>query len=249
MILCFTGTGNSLHIADGLAKRLGDEIVSLNNVIKNNLERKFVSEKPFVVVTPIYAWRIPRIIEEMLPACTFEGNDKIYFVPTMGSQTGKADEYCAAICQEMGMNFMGLCGIPMPDNYVVMSKMPDDKTVKKFLQEAEGRMDHIAQAIKNDIQIRKMDKTPFAGILSGPVNNSFVKYAMSDKKYNVNENCMSCGFCEMVCPVNNIKMENGKPTFQGNCMACYSCIHRCPKEAINIGNKTQTHGRYICPEA
>lgn len=28
MILCFTGTGNSLHVADGLAKRLGDQVVS-----------------------------------------------------------------------------------------------------------------------------------------------------------------------------------------------------------------------------
>lgn len=248
MILCFTGTGNSLHVADGLAKRLNDEVVSLNNIIKNNLERKFTSEKPFVVVAPIYAWRLPRIIEEMLPACTFEGNKKIYFVPTMGSQTGKADEYCAAICGEIGMEFMGLCGIPMPDNYIVASKAPSEDVIKKTLAEAEGKMDHIAQAVKNEIQIRKMDKTLFAGILSGMVNNSFVKYAMSDKKYNVNEKCMHCGFCEMVCSVNNIKMENGKPVFLGNCMACYSCINRCPMEAINIGNKTQNKGRYICPE-
>lgn len=248
MILCFTGTGNSLHVADGLAKRLGDQVVSLNNIIKNNLERKFTSEKPFVVVAPIYAWRLPRIIEELLPACTFEGCKKIYFVPTMGSQTGKADEYCAAICKEMGMEFMGLCGVPMPDNYVLMSKMPDEETVKNKISEAEGKINHIAQAIQNGIFIKKTDKTPLAGFLSGTVNNWFVKMATSDKKYNVNAECISCGLCEMVCPVNNIQLENGKPVFKGNCMACYSCIHRCPKAAINIGNKTQKHGRYLCPE-
>lgn len=249
MILCFTGTGNSLHVADGLAKRLSDEVVSLNNIIKNNLERKFVSEKPFVVVAPIYAWRLPRIIEELLPACTFEGSRKIYFVPTMGSQTGKADEYCAAICNEIGMEFMGLCGVPMPDNYVIASKMPEEEEVKKILSEAEGKIDHIAQAIKNDIFIKKTDKTFMAGLLSGLVNAQFVKYACSDKKYNVNDDCMHCGLCEMVCPVNNIKLEDGKPVFTGNCISCYSCIHRCPKAAINIGNKTQNHGRYLCPES
>lgn len=248
MILCFTGTGNSLHVADGLAKRLDDQVISLNNIIKNNSERKFVSEKPFIVVTPIYAWRLPRIIEELLPACEFEGSRKIYFVPTMGSQTGKADEYCAAICEQIGMEFMGLCGIPMPDNYVYASKMPGEEEIKKMLSEAEPRMDHIAQAIKNDIFIRKTDKTFLSGLLSGFVNSQFVKYAMSDKKYHANDECMSCGLCEMVCPMNNIKMENGKPVFNGQCIACYACIHRCPKAAINIGNKTQNHGRYICPE-
>ncbi|MCQ2592998.1 MAG: EFR1 family ferrodoxin [Treponema sp.] len=249
MILCFTGTGNSLHIADGLARRLNDEVVSLNNVIKNNQERKFVSEKPFVVVAPIYAWRLPRIIEELLPACTFEGSKDIYFVPTMGSETGKADEYCAEICRDMGMEFKGLCGVPMPDNYVVAYKVADDEKIKTMLQDAKGRMDCIAQAIKSGISIQKTDKTSFSGIKSGIINKLFVKFATSDKNYKANDECISCGLCEMVCPVNNIQMENGKPAFKGNCVACYSCIHRCPKAAINIGNKTQDKGRYICPES
>lgn len=249
MILCFTGTGNSLHVADGLSKRLGDEVVSLNNVIKNNLERKFTSDKPFIIVAPIYAWRLPRIIEELLPACTFEGSKKIYFVPTMGAQTGKADKYCEEICKNIGMEFMGLCGVPMPDNYVVMAKMPGEEEIKKKLAEAEDKINLIAQAIKNDIFIRKTDKTLFAGFLSGVINDLFNKKAITDKNYNVNEECMSCGLCEMVCPVNNIQLENGKPVFKGNCMSCYSCIHRCPKAAINIGNKTQKHGRYLCPES
>lgn len=249
MILCFTGTGNSLHVADGLAKHLGDQVVSLNNIIKCNLERKFVSDLPFIVVAPIYAWRLPRIIEELLPACTFEGSKKMYFVPTMGSQTGKADEYCAEICKEIGMEFMGLCGIPMPDNYVLMAKMPGEEEIMRKLAEAEVKINHIAQAIKNGIFITKTDKTPMAGFLSGPVNNMFIKMATSDKKYNVNSECIKCGLCEMVCPVNNIKLEDGKPVFTGNCIACYSCIHRCPKAAINIGNKTQNHGRYLCPES
>lgn len=248
MILCFTGTGNSLHIADGLAKRLNDQVESLNIIIKNNLERKFSSEKPFIIVAPIYAWRLPRIIEEFLPACTFEGSKKIYFVPTMGAQTGKADEYCADICNEIGMEFMGLRGIAMPDNYVIAAKMPAEDKIKKFLDDAEPQMDEIAAAIKEEKPIKKTDKCFLAGLKSGFINNQFNKYATSDKKYFANQECIGCGLCEMVCPVNNIKLQDGKPTFSGSCIACYSCIHRCPKAAINIGNKTQKHGRYLCPE-
>lgn len=248
MILCFSGTGNSLHVADGLAKRLDDQVVSLNNVLKNDLEKKFVSEKPFIVVAPIYAWRLPRIIEELIASSVFEGNKKMYFVPTMGAQTGSADKYCEEICNKLGMEFKGLCGIPMPDNYVVAFKAPEEEEIQKYLSEAEDKMNHIAQAIKNDMNIQKMDKTFMAGLMSGLVNNLFVKFATSDKKFNVNAECINCTLCEMLCPVNNIQLENRRPVFKGNCIACYSCINRCPKAAINIGNKTQKNGRYICPE-
>lgn len=249
MILCFTGSGNSLYVADKLCTQLGDEVVSLNNVIKADLEKKFVSNSPFIVVAPIYAWRLPRIIENLILSSTFEGSKQMYFVPTMGSQTGNADKYCAEICKKIGMEFMGLSGVSMPDNYVLMSKMPGEEEIKNKLAEANVNINHIAQAIKNGIFIKKTDKTMFAGLLSGTVNKWFVKYATSDKKYNVNKDCISCGLCEIVCPVNNIKLEEGKPVFTGKCIACYSCIHRCPKAAINIGNKTQNHGRYLCPES
>lgn len=34
MILVFSGTGNSKYVADALADRIDDEVVSLNDIIK-----------------------------------------------------------------------------------------------------------------------------------------------------------------------------------------------------------------------
>ena len=39
MVLYFTGTGNSRHIAERIAHALGDELVSLNDRIKANYGR------------------------------------------------------------------------------------------------------------------------------------------------------------------------------------------------------------------
>ncbi len=68
-----------------------------------------------------------------------------------------------------------------------------------------------------------------------------------DKGFNVNDKCIVCEMCKIICPVDNIKMINNKPTWLGNCTDCMACINICPKEAINIGNSTLKKNRYRNP--
>jgi ferredoxin len=81
------------------------------------------------------------------------------------------------------------------------------------------------------------------------LNRNFRETVMeSDNKFYVDENCTSCGICEQVCPVNNIKIIEGKPEWLHQCQQCLACINYCPEEAIQYGNKTLTTGRYYHPE-
>jgi len=48
-----------------------------------------------------------------------------------------------------------------------------------------------------------------------------------------NEKCTGCGVCVDVCPVNAIKLENGKAVIGDECVDCESCIAQCPVEAIS----------------
>ena len=47
-----------------------------------------------------------------------------------------------------------------------------------------------------------------------------------------------------VCPLNNIRLENGKPVWGKNCTHCMACICYCPKEAIEYGQKSKGKPRY-----
>ncbi|MBE6861773.1 MAG: hypothetical protein E7497_02585 [Ruminococcus sp.] len=248
MILYFTGTGNSRFVSDYIAERINDECISLNDIIKQKKPLKFHSESPFVVAAPIYAWRFPLIIEELIRKAKFSGNRKIYFIGTMGSQSGNSDKFLQKLAEDKNMEFMGFCGIAMPNNYVIGGKLPDKSEAYAQINSAIPQMKSVSDKIASGEKISKTDKTPFAGIASGAVNSMFNKYMISSKNFNVSDKCISCGKCAAVCPVNNVVMKDGRPLFGEKCLNCYSCINRCPEEAINIGKRTAKNGRYVCPE-
>lgn len=247
MILVFSGTGNSRYIADALADRLQDEVVSLNEVIKQNKEKAFTSEKPFVIVAPIYAWRYPNIVEDVIETADFSGSKDIYFIATMGENTGNCDKFVAKLAKNRGMNCKGFRGIVMPNNYVVDYAMESEAVNDVIVAAALPQVDEVAVAIKAGDVIHKTDKTKMAGVLSGPVHNMFSKHMHSSENYVVSDACVSCGKCVSLCVMNNVTMEEGKkPSFGTNCINCYACLQYCPKQAINIAGKTESHGRYTC---
>lgn len=45
--------------------------------------------------------------------------------------------------------------------------------------------------------------------------------------------CVSCGACIQICPVNAIRMEDGKALVDPDiCIDCGACVSECPVKAI-----------------
>lgn len=248
MILYFTGTGNSKFVADYLAEHLDDETVSMNKIIKNNEHLVCESEKPYIIVAPVYAWRFPKIIEDLIKKSELKGNKNVYCIATMGENSGNADKYLKKLITAKGMHFTGFTGIVMQNNYLFMEKMPKPRDAVKILNNSIPKLEAVAQAIKEGKHLNKDDKTQFAFFMSSAVNAGFNKFMVKKQKFTVDIDCISCGKCITNCPVNNIVMKDKKPTFSGNCTGCLSCLHHCPKQAINVRNETQNKGRYVCHE-
>ena len=66
MVFYFSGTGNSQLAAKQIATELDDEMVSINQCLKKGKKKTFQSERPLVFVAPIYAWRIPKVVEQWI---------------------------------------------------------------------------------------------------------------------------------------------------------------------------------------
>lgn len=246
MILYFSGTGNSKYVADFLADKLQDEVVSLGDMLKNSLPLVVESEKPYVWIAPIYAWRFPDAVEELFSKIDFQGNKNIYFVATMGGDSGDCYKFCRKQASEKGMIYGGFADAIMPDNYFDGFSIKNEQDMIDIVKAAHPTLLKIAETILNGNTLSIRVKSAAASLKSGVINYGFNKYMLSKMKYTVNENCTGCGKCERLCPVNNIKMLNGKPQFADKCMSCYACIHKCPEKAINLGKKTEGKSRYVC---
>lgn len=247
MILFFSGTGNSKYIADALADKLSDEVVSINEIVKHAKEKTFYSEKPYVIVAPIYAWRYPQVVEDFVTGASLQGARELYFVATMGENSGNCDKFSGKLAAAKGMEFKGFRGLVMPNNYILSSSMGSEEENARIVADALLQVGDIAAAIANKTQIQKTDRTHFSAFLSGPVHNMFSKHMCTSDQYTVNDACVSCGRCVELCAVNNVVMNaDGKPTFGKGCINCLACIQYCPKQAINIAGKTENRGRYTC---
>ncbi|HAH92863.1 MAG TPA: flavodoxin, partial [Dielma fastidiosa] len=107
MILYFSGTGNSEYAAQQIAAKTDDECLNLFTKIRSQDTRELTSQKPWVIVAPTYAWRIPRIVEEYLRKTKLNGSKKVYFVLTCGGAIGNAEANLKRLCVDQGYQFQG----------------------------------------------------------------------------------------------------------------------------------------------
>ena len=105
MIFYFSGTGNSKYVAKRIANALGDALVNLNDRIKASDTSSIETGERVIIVTPTYAWRIPRVVRDWLRKTELRGAKQAWFVMTCGSEIGNADRYNRDLCTEKG-NFL-----------------------------------------------------------------------------------------------------------------------------------------------
>ena len=247
MILYFTGTGNSQYVAKRMGKGVEDETYNLFQRIKENDYSSLHSNKPWIVVAPTYAWRIPRILENWIEKTELLGNKEIYFVMTCGGNIGNAGKYLKSLSTKKGMAYLGCYEIVMPENYIAMFSTPDKSEAVSIIKKAETKIDKAIAVIRSGKAFPQPKITFTDKMSSGIVNDFFYPFCVHAKKFHVTNKCISCGKCVRVCPLTNIRLENGKPVWEDSCTHCMACICRCPKEAIEYGKHSQGLPRYTCP--
>lgn len=244
MIFYFSGTGNSQLAAKRIAAVTGDELVSVNRLLKEGRTGEFHTNRPLVFITPTYAWRIPRIVEQWIYSASFGGSRDAYFVLTCGDNCGNAVKYAQKLCAAKGFRFRGLAEVVMPENYLAMFPTPDAEEAQAIIARAEPHIQTIAEMIREGEPLPEKRVTPADRIMSGPVNTFFYPLFVHDKKFTATDACISCGQCARRCPLNNITLEDGRPVWHGTCTHCMACIGGCPAGAIEYGQKSKDRHRY-----
>ena len=244
MIIYFTGTGNSRYVAKRIARRLDDELLCINDRIKNESIESVDAGERLVVVTPTYAWRIPRIVSDWIENTELKSVKKVWYVMTCGDSNGNADTYNSRLSNSKRLEHMGTFRIRMPENYIAMFSVPDVNEASRIVGVAEHQIDKAIKLIASNEAFPKRKHTIKDKLESGIVNDIFYPMIVKAKDFRADSNCTGCGSCVRLCPLNNVSLVNGKPHWKNNCTHCMACIAYCPSRAIEYGKKSIGKPRY-----
>lgn len=247
-IYYFSATGNSLQVARDIAKGLqGAKVVR----ITDNMQDDIVFEADCIgIVFPVYAYGPPVIVKRFIGRISMRNSGKyVFIVGTCRSRAGGALVAAANMLRKRKLHVNAGFVVYMPGNYIhLFSADTAEEQKAKFdawdKQKSEV-LDIVQRSQDNDYRKLSIKKRVIdSGILYPLAAKVF---RIWDSTFRVDENCNGCGVCERVCPVTNIVMTDGKPTWQHRCEQCLACINLCPKSVIQCSKATQKRIRYIHP--
>ena len=244
MILYFSGTGNSKYVAQRMAEALNQSLLSMNDRIRSHDTSPVETDERLVIVTPTYAWRIPRVVSEWLGKTALTGAERIWFVMDCGSEIGNAAKYNRQLAAQKQLQYMGTAQIIMPENYIAMFNAPRKEQARSIVEQAEPALQKVLAQLKAGQEFPPPRDNLYDRFMSGPVNPVFYRFFVKADAFRATDACIGCGRCVELCPLNNIRLENGKPVWGKNCTHCMACICYCPKEAIEYGEKSKGKPRY-----
>ncbi|WP_142414085.1 EFR1 family ferrodoxin [Hathewaya massiliensis] len=247
IIYYFTGTGNSYYVAKNICSSLENcKFASIEGVMKEDID--ISGFEKVGIVFPLYCWGLPEIVLRFLSKIKHSENKPyIFAVCTRG---GKSNGDCMRqmdfILKEKGLKLNYNAYINMPDNYIRMFKMKDNEYNKKIIDKSKTKLEEVCNNIKNSSE--NGYKNSIIGLISKPVYKKFIKnVGKRDEDFFSDDKCVSCGLCERICPVDNIKLIDGKPSWNNKCQDCMACIQYCPVSSIQIGKRTINKLRYNNP--
>ncbi len=246
MVVYFSGTGNSRYCAQMIAAQLGDEITDSFHFIRDGIAADLCSERPWIFAAPTYGWQLPHIFSSFIKSGSFAGSKKAYFVMTCGSEIGSAGSKIKELCTEKGFDYQGVLQVVMPENYIAMFNVPDNAECERIIAAAQPSIKSGIGCIKLGKAFPAQKNSAADKLKTSAVNPLFYALFVKAKLFYATDACTGCGKCTLVCPMNNIRLADGKPVWGKSCTHCMSCICGCPTEAIEYGKASLGKPRYGC---
>ena len=247
-IFYFSGTGNNLYVARKIAEGLGNtKVYPLKEILKEEVEVQIFDRIIFCV--PSYYSHIPNFVQKIIAKIRFASTQKIYSVVVCGGNRGHAIEDLRDVILKSNGCVYGEYMVMLPGSYILSYGGFPRIVVQVERYFADIKIKRIVkEIIHNNTRIIK--KT---GLFYRESNEPRLKKAMDEfatigMNYTVSNECVGCGTCVTVCPVNNITMSDRKPTFGQECQQCMACIQWCPVRAIDYEGKAFARKRYHHPE-
>lgn len=235
IILYFTGTGNSLHVARQLADE-STELLSIPQMMKKEIFDFEADEIGFVM--PTYRCAPPEMVKRFLAKIHLK-TSYAFAILTYGMNHGNAVEMLDTPARKHGGRLNYISTFQTVDNYLLAFDMNEQMRMDK---NENGQL----AKIKADLKARKQWHQPVTDE-EREGRAKFVKMrgeifpVSSENYFVVGDSCIECGICTYVCPRGNWKLSQGKSITNGDCEFCFACIQNCPQKAIRFPDRKGDH--------
>ena len=247
IIFYFTGTGNSLSVARGIAEKIGDtKVVSIPEAMKES--EMDLSYERIGFVFPVYYSGIPSIVKQFITKLNFDTSKYVFGVVTYGGTQGTTLRQLNSCIGKQGGTLSAGFSVGMPGNYIVKYGAFPKIIQRMLFRREKKKVDRIAIALREKNTSFKSKGDLATGLFAESMEKIITALDKSAGNFHVNGKCTTCASCERICPVENIKMKNGQPSWGNACEQCMACIQWCPAQAIEYGDKTAKRKRYQHPE-
>lgn len=249
MILYFSGTGNSQHLAQIISRQTQDEMTDMSVLMNNGIRQ--ISLKPdetLGFVFPTHFWGVPAIVREFLNQVEINNynNQYTFAATTYGMICGNPTGQLRSLLLAKGITLQGAFNVRMVDVWTPIFNLSDKEKSLRTTQKAIPQMQEIARKVTEKTQGEFLSRN-LPSIVNGLHRILYLNHRPT-AAFRITDSCIGCGLCASSCPTRAITMEDRHPRWtHAECTLCLKCLHHCPQFAIQYGAFTHKHGQFVNP--
>lgn len=247
-IYYFSGTGNTLYLAQEAARLLDGELIPI--VCALGEDRVIPDADTVGIFYPVYYNDLPAVVMDFAGKLAGIENKYVFAVCNYGGCGSNSVKSLGELLKAAGGELSAAYGVHMPQNAfrkpwennarvvarggAKIRKIAVDVKARKKGNHLKGLLNYVF--LRLHPRMLPKIKTDLASAADLPPEQDLnVLIRAGDKRYGTNERCNGCGICARACPVGNIELKDGKPEWLGRCENCLACYDWCPQHAIEGG--------------
>lgn len=248
----FSGTGNSLAIATWIKSFFEKQgaLLTLKRVgrdghkLSDNQDLLHYNRGDLVIFcSPVHGFNYPPLMLNFIFKFP-KGEADVYLLNTRAGMklgrfvtpglSGLTFYLSSLILRAKGYRIKGFIPFDMPSNWISLHPGLTDSANSYIVEKNRIKAQIKAKKIFNrEIDFKSLFESPFDAVIA-PISllYFFIGRFFLSKSYIASIDCNSCLKCVNACPVEAIKIRDGKPYWTLKCESCMRCMSNCPKLAI-----------------
>lgn len=248
----FSGTGNARNVSHWIASAWRErgheaEVIDLAKTDPRGL--RCGSDDDIGIASPTHGFNFPPITLSFIFQFPRAPNrNRIFIVNTragvrffgfcLPGLTGVAQVLAALVLLLKGYRVVGMRPIDLPSNWISLHPGLREDNICVIYERCQDICRRFAERLLDGRRdLRALWDLPL-DLPIAPISLGYylVGRFWLAKTFVASNSCDLCGLCVKQCPIQAIKLVNGRPFWSYRCESCMRCMNQCPKRAIETAH-------------